>query len=122
MKALLSIKPEFASKIFSGEKKFEYRRSIFKRPVKTVVVYASSPVCKVIGEFEVENLISDDLKVLWSKTRKHSGISEDYFYSYFSEKEKGYAIKIGTIKKYKKPLSLKENFGVVPPQSYIYLS
>jgi predicted transcriptional regulator len=121
MKALLSIKPEFASKIFEGEKKFEFRRSIFKKPVKCVIVYASSPVCKVIGEFEVEELISDDLENLWRKTKKHAGISKDYFYSYFSDKEKGHAIKIGNIKKYRTPLPLKETFGVLPPQSYLYL-
>lgn len=121
MRALLSIKPEFASKIFEGEKKFEYRRIIFKKPVKFVVVYASSPVCRVIGEFEVEGLISDDLEKLWRKTKKHAGISEDYFYSYFSDKEKGHAIKIGSTRKYRKPLLLKETFGVIPPQSYLYL-
>ena len=53
MKVLLSIKPEFADKIFNGTKKYEYRRSIFKKKeVKTVVVYASSPIQKIIGEFE----------------------------------------------------------------------
>jgi predicted transcriptional regulator len=121
MKALLSIKPEFASKIFWGEKKFEYRRIIFKRPVKLVVVYASSPVCKVIGEFKIEGLISDELENLWRKTKKHAGISEEYFYSYFSDKEEGHAIKIGNTRKYRKSLSLKETFGIKPPQSYMYI-
>jgi len=121
MKALLSIKPEFASKIFTGEKKFEYRRSIFKKPVNLVVVYASSPVCKVIGEFEIEELIFDELEKLWKRTKEYSGISEDYFYSYFSDKEKGHAIAIGSTRKYRKPLLLKETFGVIPPQSYLYL-
>ena len=32
MKILLSIKPEFAEKIFSGSKKYEFRRRIFKAP------------------------------------------------------------------------------------------
>jgi len=37
MKILLSIKPEYAEKIFAGTKKYEFRRSIFKNPdVKTV--------------------------------------------------------------------------------------
>ena len=44
MKVLLSIKPEFANKIFEGTKRFEFRKSIFKKEVKTVVVYASSPL------------------------------------------------------------------------------
>ena len=33
MKILLSIKPEYAHKIFSGEKKFEYRKIIFKKNI-----------------------------------------------------------------------------------------
>jgi predicted transcriptional regulator len=39
MKVLLSIKPEFADKIFEGTKLFEFRRSIFKNEkIKKVVV------------------------------------------------------------------------------------
>ena len=39
MTVLLSIKPEFAEKIFNGTKKFEFRKSIFKNTdVKKVVV------------------------------------------------------------------------------------
>ena len=51
MKVVLSIKPEFAFKIFDGTKKFEFRKSIFKsNKVKSIIVYASSPVQQVIGE------------------------------------------------------------------------
>ena len=31
MKALLSIKPEFADKIFAGTKRYEFRRAVFKK-------------------------------------------------------------------------------------------
>src|SRR5262245_56640918 len=119
MKALLSIKPEFASRIFDGSKRFEYRRVIFKYPVTKVVVYASAPVSMVIGEFEVADVLCHDLLTLWHKTSKHSGISEAYFYRYFSEKEHGYAIKVGDINRYNKNLSLQNTYGVKPPQSYI---
>ena len=37
MKVLLSIKPEFAEKIFDGTKLYEFRRSIFKN--KNIVDY-----------------------------------------------------------------------------------
>lgn len=58
MKVLLSIKPEFAFKIFDGTKHFEFRKVIFKNPnVNIVVVYASSPVQQVIGEFEIETIL-----------------------------------------------------------------
>ena len=122
MKVLLSIKPEFAEMIFEGTKKFEFRRSVFKnKNVKTVVVYASSPVQRVIGEFEIDTIINQDLHQLWNTTKYFSGISENFFFEYFQNKEKGYAIKIKKTKKYKKALCLKEDFNATPPQSFMYL-
>ncbi|MGI6649665.1 MAG: ASCH domain-containing protein [Bacillota bacterium] len=122
MKVLLSIKPEFANKIFNGIKQYEYRRTIFKKTnIDSVLVYATSPISKVIGEFEIDNIICDELESLWNKTSQHSGISEEYFYTYFGNKEKGYAIKIKNTTKYQNPLSLKEEFNVMPPQSFIYI-
>lgn len=122
MRVLLSIKPEFAEKIFEGTKKFEFRRSVFKnRNVKTVVVYASSPVQRVIGEFEIDTILNDSLQQLWDLTKNDSGITENFFFDYFQNKEKGYAIKIKRTKKYKKSLSLKDDFNASPPQSFMYL-
>ena len=122
MKVVLSIKPEFAYKIFDGSKKFEFRRSIFKnKEVKSVIVYASSPVQKVIGEFEISKIINKDLDTLWNLTKEFSGITEDFFYSYFSNKENGFAIQIKNKKKYKHPKCLKEDFKLSPPQSFVYI-
>jgi len=122
MKVLLSIKPEFAEKIFEGTKKYEFRRSVFKnKNVKTVVVYASSPIQRVIGEFEIDSILNDELSSLWNTTKDYSGISKNFFFEYFSNKEKGYAIKIKKTKKYKKPLSIKDDFNATPPQSFMYL-
>lgn len=122
MKVVLSIKPEFAYKIFEGSKKFEFRRTIFKNQnVKSVIVYASSPVQKVIGEFEIERIYNDELNELWKLTKDYSGISEKYFYDYFSNKDKGFAIKIKNEKIYKKYKCLKEDFNLSPPQSFVYL-
>lgn len=122
MKVLLSIKPEFATKVFNGTKKFEFRRTIFKNEsVKTILVYASFPIQKVIGEFEIDHIISEDLDTLWKKTKKHAGISEDYFFSYFSNKQHGHAIKIKMTKLYKIPKCIKQDFNLFPPQSFLYL-
>lgn len=122
MKVLLSIKPEFANKIFEGTKKFEFRKVIFKKyNVKTVVVYASSPICKVIGEFEIEKIISLNPKEIWHITEKESGITESFFFQYFADRNIAHAIKIKKTKKYPSPLSIKEHFKVIPPQSFIYI-
>jgi len=123
MKVILSIKPEFAEKIFDGSKQYEFRRSIFKDPnVKTVVVYASSPVQKIIGEFEIERILNLSLDNLWDTTQDFSGITKDYFLSYFENKDAGYAIKIKKAKKYNKPLCIREDFNATPPQSFLYLA
>ena len=123
MKVLLSIKPKYADLIFEGTKKYEFRRTIFKNTkIKTVIVYASSPVQKVIGEFEIDTILNEDIRSLWKKTKKHAGIDEEYFYQYFDSKERGFAIKIKNSRKYRKPLCLKEDFNLLPPQSFLYLS
>lgn len=122
MRALLSIKPQYTNLIFEGQKKFEYRRSIFKRPINRIVVYASAPISKVVGEFEIEYVIYDGLDDLWCSTSSHSGISRQIFYSYFLGKDSGYAIKIGKTHLYRIPKNLRQEFGVQPPQSFLYLS
>lgn len=122
MKVVLSIKPEFANKIFDGSKKFEFRKAIFKNEnVKSIIVYSSSPVQKVIGEFEVGKILNNDLDTLWKLTSEFSGITEDFFYEYFSKKEKGFAIQIKNKRKYKVPKCLKTDFNLNPPQSFAYV-
>ena len=123
MKVLLSIKPQFAEKIFDGTKKFEFRKSIFKNnTIKSIVVYASSPVQMVIGEFEIEDILMENPMTLWEITSNYSGISKEYFDQYFTVRDTAYAIKINKTKRYKKPLNLKSDFGInFPPQSFMYL-
>jgi len=122
MKVLLSIKPEFALKIFEGSKKFEYRRTIFRRTgVTTIVVYASNPIKKVIGEFEIEGIIQEEPQSLWEKTGQQGGISMERFLNYFGDKTKGYAIKVRDARMYDAPVPLNKLMVVSPPQSFAYL-
>jgi predicted transcriptional regulator len=118
---LLSVKPKFANLIFNGNKKFEFRKSIFRKSVKRILVYASSPVQQVIGEFTIHRVLYDTLPELWEQTRDHAGISEEVFYSYFAQKDAGYAIAITKVIKYKKPKTLSEFSDGRPPQSFAYI-
>lgn len=122
MKVLLSIKPEFVERIFSGSKKYEFRKVIFKNPgVKTIYIYASSPVQKVVGEFEIDEILKDDIQSLWNTTKDGSGISEDFFFKYFTNRSHGFAIKIKSTRKYARPKCIKKDFKALPPQSFIYI-
>lgn len=121
MKVLLAIKPEFADKIFSGVKKYEYRKVIFTKKVNKVIVYASSPVSKVVGEFTIASIIKGKPDKVWQETKNDAGITASYFQEYFKGKDIAYAIKIKDCCKYNKPLSLKEIGVQYAPQSFVYL-
>jgi len=122
MKVLLSIKPQFAIKIFDGTKKFEFRKSIFKNSnINTVVVYASSPMQKVIGEFTIDEIMEEKPEALWEMTKKHSGITKDFFDEYFLNREKAFAIKVKDITRYLEPKDLIDFDINFAPQSFVYL-
>lgn len=122
MKVILSIKPKFAASILDGSKFFEYRRSIFKNAaVKTVIIYASAPISKVIGQFDVGIIRHQRLEALWERTKEGSGITKEYFDQYFEGKQKGYAIRIEKPIKYINPLCIKKHYGLSPPQSFVYV-
>lgn len=122
MKILLSIKPQFANKIFEGTKLFEFRRSIFKNQnINTVVVYASSPVQKVIGEFTIDTILTDKPEIIWEQTKHHSGISKDFFNDYFADRDRAFAIKVKNTELYETPLNLADFNINFAPQSFVYL-
>lgn len=122
MKVLLSIKPEYAEKILHGEKKYEFRRTIFKNTtIKKVIIYASSPAKKVIGEFEIEYILSLDIYELWKKTMRYSGIDKKFYDSYFYGKKIGHAIRVKKAKRYSRYLDLEDYDVNKAPQSFMYL-
>lgn len=123
VRALLSIKPEFVDRIVSGEKRFEYRKRVFKENVSSVVIYATMPVGKIIGEFTVEEILSDTPANLWRQTSKHSGISKKFFMDYFHERTEAFALKIKNFQEYSVPVDPKDVFeNFTAPQSFMYLN
>ena len=122
MKVLLSIKPEFVEKIFAGTKKYEFRKSLFKRSdVKYVVIYASAPIKRVVGEFEIDDIVSDDVNIVWELTRKHSGITKAFYNSYFKNRKTANAIRIGHLTKYEETRPLSDYHIRQAPQSFCYI-
>ena len=122
-KVLLSIKPEFVDKIFDGTKKYEFRKVLFKKnDISTVIIYSTSPVCSVVGEFHVDEILWDDVDVIWGKTKSHAGISKKFYSAYYSGRKSAVAIKIGQVKKYKAHRKLSDYKISKAPQSFCYLS
>lgn len=123
MKILLSIKPEFVEEIFSGRKKFEYRKVIFtNKKVTSVIVYSTMPIGKIVGEFTIEDILVDDPQSIWRKTKLFSGITKRFFDEYFTGKNQAYAIKVGTLLPYNTPIDPYERWeSFIPPQSFRYV-
>src|SRR5689334_10637728 len=120
----MSIKPTFSDRIFSGEKRFELRRT----PVRLeegdiVVVYASSPVKAVVGGFTVSGIKRGDVQYLRRHDGKDFGVSHAEYTSYFDGADVAHAIEVGE-RIQLEPVSLDDlrhrYDGFRPPQSVMY--
>ncbi len=122
---LFSIKPLYAYKIFSRKKKFELRREL-SEPIEDrslVIVYASSPVQAIIGEFYVARVIRGDPSTVWKRVRQDpvSGISSSSW-RYIRGAKKAIAIEVKNPILYPRRIYLEEIRRIIPgwnpPLSY----
>lgn len=123
-RVLLSIKPNFANAILEGTKIFELRRTVFRSPtVRKIILYASSPVSRVIGEFILDGILALEPKKLWQVTGEGAGVDREFFDKYFRGCEIGFALKVHRPRRYAELLRLEEHFELSrPPQSFCYLT
>lgn len=121
--ALFSIRPKYAFAILSGSKKVEFRRGMLKQDIQYLVIYATSPIQKIIGIVNVATIREDSPRKLWSRYKHVGGIDKIDYESYFEGKEFGCAIEISSVRPLKNPLSLCDvSPKLSAPQSFRYLS
>jgi predicted transcriptional regulator len=85
-------------------------------------VYASAPVSKVIGYFELAAVLAGPPDNLWRRTKHAAGIKRSYFQRYFSGCRVGYALKVKNPTLYDWPKDLQESFSITrAPQSFCYV-
>lgn len=119
---LMAIKPQYVKQIVSGEKTVEYRKTRIQRnDVDCIVIYASSPVKKVIGEVELLDILEDTVDHIWDKTSQQGGCSKEAFYDYYKDKNKAVAYVLGQVTIYDEPKTLSDYHINYYPQSYVYL-
>ena len=118
---LLSIKPQYVEKIISGKKKFEFRKFHCRCGVDTIVIYATAPMKKAIGEVALLNIIEGDVDYVWHETKGFGGILKKDYKAYYKERETAVAYQLGEVTLYDKPKALSD-FGLgYVPQSFAYL-
>lgn len=124
MNVLLSIKPCYAEAILSEVKKYEFRRVAFRRKdIHKVYLYANSDIRKIVGSFEIDNILEGTPKEIWEKCHLYGGISKKEFFNYFKGAKKAFAIKIKNVHRFEKaidPRVIIENFTCL--RSFRYLT
>jgi len=125
---LMSIRPQYAYKIFDGTKTVELRR-IKPKTLSNgdlILVYVSSPVKSLVGAFKVAHVIEKPLSSLWKAVKDHAGVSYAEFSKYYDGVLSGAAIFIKDVWLLPKPIHLsdlqKGVNGFYPPQSFRYTS
>lgn len=130
---LLSIKPEYASKIFSGQKTVELRRVRTRLTIDDLVlVYVSSPRKALVGLFEVEDIIQEKIQLqkdiinYWNLVDQKACISFKDFDKYYQGASFFVAIFLRNPKQFQVSINLenlrKQIPEFTPPQSYRYLN
>ena len=124
---LISIKPRFAVKIFSGEKTVELRKCAPKiKKDDYVMIYVTAPVKELWGICRVKEIIKDDTDKLWNLVHGKAGITEKEYQNYYGTCKKGVGIVLKNISCTLKPISLHKLKSAwpkfSPPQTYKYFS
>jgi len=123
MNVLLSVKPKYAAKIVEGEKKYEFRKRVFKRDIEQIYIYSTSPVSKIIGVITIKGILEGSTEEIWEKCSSYSGMTEEEYFCYFEDKEKAFAIEIKDVRVFTKavdPYTIFDRF--IPPQSFCYVN
>lgn len=125
---LMSIRPQYASKIFDGTKTVELRR-IKPKTLDNgdlIFVYVSSPVKALTGAFRVASVVEKKLEPLWRTVKDYAGITRTEFFNYYKGVDIGVAIFIKDVWLLPRPIKLaqlqEEINNFYPPQSFRYTS
>jgi len=125
---LISVKPEFAEKIISGEKTIELRKSAPKKVSKEnyILIYVTSPVKELWGMCKINNIIKDNPISFWEDFGSKTGITEEKYKEYYKTSKNVYGIELKEVRNFSKYSielkHLKKAFpNFMPPQTYTYI-
>jgi type I restriction enzyme S subunit len=108
----------------NGEKKYEFRKTIFrKKDIDRAYIYSTAPVKRVVGSFILGDIVEDYPDKLWEEFHMLSGLNNKEFFNYFNGYKKGFAIEIESVEKFDVPVDPREmDPDFTPPQSFYYFN
>ncbi|HEX6909706.1 MAG TPA: hypothetical protein VF142_04915 [Longimicrobium sp.] len=88
-----------------------------------VVVYASSPVCGIVGSFRISEIAEGSPGDIWETFKDVGAIGREDYFRYYAGAERAFAIGIERVCVLDKPLPLEQLSSTLrAPQSYAYLT
>jgi predicted transcriptional regulator len=118
----MAIRPEFAERILAGEKKVEFRHARLSAEVSHVLLYATAPMKRLVGYFEVTGVHESSPADAWSRYEGVAGVDAKFFRSYFASRDRAVVIHVGRVCRLSEPVA----FGALgggrrPPRSFSYV-
>jgi predicted transcriptional regulator len=122
---LLSIRPSHVENIARGRKTVELRRRFSEDAEGAIIlIYSTSPTRAIVGSATIAGVRCLSLKTLWDQYGAAACVSRQTFEAYFQGLKEGYAILLADVRLFARAVAashLKEKFGFVAPQSFMYL-
>lgn len=105
----MSIYKKYADMIFTGEKKWELRKSVPRdlKPGDIVYIYVPRPVGAYVGSFRVGSIIKDNPENLWERVGSETGLTKEEFMNYFLGYKLGIAIEVREPELFERRLELE---------------
>jgi predicted transcriptional regulator len=122
---LFSIRPTHVENIARGRKTVELRRR-FSEDAEgaTILIYSTSPTRAVVGFATIAGVRRLPLNTLWDQYGAAACVERRAFDEYFRGLKEGYAIVLAKVRVFARAVEathLKQKFGFVAPQSFMYL-
>lgn len=123
-KLVMSIRPQYADRIFSKSKQVEFRKkfSVKWRGCKAVV-YGTKPLGALMGEVTLRDVTYDTPDAIWKSFGAMGGCTHEEFSGYVGNSGGVYAIELSDVIPYVSPIALAQvshliNEDLMPPQSF----
>ena len=125
--AIISLKPQYAELILSGEKTVELRNRIVRMKPGTVIwIYATKPVGGIVALAELDSVVHDTPAEIWIRFEREMCIDRAHFDSYINNRESVSALILSSVRRLQQSVTLDRIRRSVsdfqPPQFYSRLS
>ncbi|NYD85757.1 putative transcriptional regulator [Cellulomonas oligotrophica] len=120
---MMSIRPPFADAILEGTKLVEFRKRRLAPDVTTVLIYATLPVGRVVGVFEIAGYDVGSPTAVWERHKSHAGIGRAGYRDYYRGSNQAVGLLVRDARRLSRSIALADLDPTLPvPQSFLYLA